>query len=82
VVLVVLGLVLGASMDDLYVNLSGSSDLSANLARDLLNFIGVPLRAVMIPLGIALLPSALIVRMLEPGPRDQRVSSEPELSRR
>jgi hypothetical protein len=36
----------------------------------------------MIPLGIALLPSALIVRMLEPGPRDQRVSSEPELSRR
>jgi hypothetical protein len=82
VVLVVLGLILGASMDDLYVNLSGSSDLSANLARDLLNFIGVPLRAVMIPLGIALLPSALIVRMLEPGPRDQRVSSEPELSRR
>ena len=82
VVLVVLGLILGVSMDGMYLDLSGSSDLEANLARDLLDFIGVPLRAVMVPLGIALLPSALIVRMLQVRLRGRRVPGEPELSRR
>jgi hypothetical protein len=82
VVLVVLGLLLGASMDGMYLDLYGSSDLAANLARDLLDFVGVPLRAVMVPLGIALLPSALIVRMLQVRPRDHRAPSEPELNRR
>jgi hypothetical protein len=82
VVLVVLGLILAASMDAMYLDLYGSSDLAANLARDLLDFVGVPLRAFMVPLGIALLPSALIVRMLEVRLRGHRTASEPELSRR
>jgi hypothetical protein len=81
VVLVVLGLILGASMDDLYLDLYGSSDVAANLARDLLDFIGVPLRAFMVPLGIALLPTALIVRMLAAQRPDQHAPSEPASSR-
>lgn len=65
IVLVTVGLILTASIGDFFMQLSGSSDVSANLARDLLGFVGVPLTAVAVPLGIALVPCAFVVRMLE-----------------
>ena len=64
VILVLAGFLM-TSMSNLLFDLSGRSDLSANLARDLWTFVGAPLSAVAAPLGIALVPCAVIVRMLE-----------------
>jgi hypothetical protein len=81
IVLVVLGLILTASIGDFFMQLSGSTDVSANLARDLLGLVGVPLQTILVPLGIALLPTALIVRILETRVPDQDTLRESELSR-
>ena len=70
VIMVLVGLLM-TSMSNLLINLSGRSDLSANLARDLWTFIGAPLAAIAVPLGIALVPCAYIVRMLESRARKQ-----------
>ncbi|GAB3042335.1 hypothetical protein GCM10027052_25290 [Parafrigoribacterium mesophilum] len=81
IVLVVLGLILIASIGDFFMQLSGSTDVAANLARDLLGLVGVPLQTIAVPLGIALLPTALIVRMLEVRVPDHDMPRESELSR-
>jgi len=81
IVLVVIGLILTASIGDFFMQLSGSTDVSANLARDLLGLVGVPLQTILVPLGIALLPTALIARMLEARVPDRDAVSESELAR-
>ena len=81
IVLVVLGLILTATMGDFFMQLSGSTDVSANLARDLLGVVGVPLQTILVPLGIALLPAALIVRMLQGRVPEHDTLHESELSR-
>jgi hypothetical protein len=82
IVLVVLGLILTASVGDFFVQLSGSTDVSANLARDLLGLVGVPLQTIAVPLGIALLPTALIVRILQARVPDRDPADATALSRR
>jgi hypothetical protein len=81
IVLVVLGLILTASVGDFFVQLSGSTDVSANLARDLLGLVGVPLQTIAVPLGIALLPTALIVRILQARVPDRDPADATALSR-
>jgi hypothetical protein len=81
IVLVVLGLILTASVGDFFVQLSGSTDVSANLARDLLGLVGVPLQTIAVPLGIALLPTALIVRILQARVPDRDSADATALSR-
>ena len=77
VILAIVGTILMAATSNLFLDLSGRSDLSANLARDLWNFLGFPLTVVAVPLGIALVPCAFVVRMLESRVSDpQGVSAE------
>lgn len=66
VFLTVLGGVLLFSVDAMLGSSLGTGgDLSANLARDLLFFVGIPLKIVCLPLGLALLPCSLIAGNLE-----------------
>jgi hypothetical protein len=82
VVLSVVGFILTGSISDLLMGFQGSSDLSSKLARDLLEFVGLPVTVVALPLGIALVPCAFIVRMLESRVSDPRALSAEEFSGR
>jgi hypothetical protein len=64
-ILAIVGSIVMAMTTNLFMDLSGRSDLSANLLRDLWSFLGLPVTEVAVPLGIALVPCAFIVRMLE-----------------
>jgi hypothetical protein len=75
VILVVVGLVLMNSLDELFMSLNGKVDFTSNLVRDLLTIVTVPLGTVALPLGVALLPSSLVVRMLESRGHDREQKS-------
>ena len=61
-VLTILGLVVGASLQDWLSDLNAQGRTS--LALDALNLIVIPLRMVILPLGLALLPSAVLVKKI------------------
>ena len=61
-VLTILGLVVGASLQDWLTDLNAQGRTS--LALDALNLIVIPLRMVLLPLGLALLPSAVLVKKI------------------
>ena len=75
VILVVVGLILMNSLEEVIMSLNGKVDFTSNLVRDLLTIVAVPLGTVALPLGIALLPSSLVVRMLEARGRDREPKS-------
>ena len=61
-VLTILGLVVGASLQDWLTDLNAQGRTS--LALDVLTLIVIPLRMVILPLGLALLPSAVLVKKI------------------
>jgi hypothetical protein len=68
-VLIVVGLVLSflpafSVLGGASAGLSGGTDLSSNLARDLM-FVAGPVASLALPLGVALLPCSLVAKVLE-----------------
>jgi hypothetical protein len=63
VVFTLLGVLIGVSLDGWLGTLNAQRRTS--LALDLLNLVVVPLRGVVFPLGLALLPAAALMKMLE-----------------
>ena len=74
VILTVVGLILMNTVEQTFMSLAGKVDFASNLARDLLG-IAQPLSVVTLPLGIALLPSSFVVRMLESRTRENEAKS-------
>jgi hypothetical protein len=62
-VLTVLGLLVGASLEEWLTGLNAQGRTS--IALDALNLVVVPLRMVLVPLGVALLPASVLVKKVQ-----------------